>query len=130
MKRPGRALVAGGLAALLVSGCATPAGQLGLSDLIARPAERSLLLAIRAYEDAHYADAERLFGSALKTGLITAKDRAAANKYLAFLYCTSDRLNACEEAFLAARSADAAFALSRSESGHPLWGPVYRRVLP
>ena len=25
---------------------------------------------------------------------------------------------------------DPAFALSRSETGHPLWGPVYRKALP
>jgi len=28
------------------------------------------------------------------------------------------------------READPAFALTRSESGHPLWGPVYRRAVP
>jgi hypothetical protein len=61
---------------------------------------------------------------------VTAKDRAAAHKHLAFIYCTTNRVSACEEAFLAARRADAAFALSRSEIGHPMWGPVYRRVLP
>ena len=43
---------------------------------------------------------------------------------------TSERLAECESAFRAARAADPAFALSRSEAGHPLWGPVYRRVLP
>jgi hypothetical protein len=36
----------------------------------------------------------------------------------------------CEAAFRAARAADPGFVLSRSEAGHPLWGPVYRRVLP
>jgi hypothetical protein len=126
-----RALASWALACtVLLGACATePVGQLGITDLIARPAERSLLLAIRAYEDAQYAEAERLFDSALRAGLLTAKDRAAAHKHQAFLYCTSDRIPACEEAFAAARRADAAFALSRSESGHPVWGPVYRRVL-
>jgi hypothetical protein len=117
--------------ALLAAACAqTSPSQLGLTDLIARPAERSLLLGIKAYEDGQYRDAERLFDSALKAGLLIPKDRAAAHKHLAFIYCTTDRLQTCEEAFLAARRADAAFALSRSESGHPQWGPVYRRVLP
>ena len=27
-------------------------------------------------------------------------------------------------------AANPAFTLSRSEAGHPLWGPVYRRVSP
>jgi len=34
----------------------------------------------------------------------------------------------CEVQFRAARAADAGFALSKSEAGHPLWGPVYQRV--
>ena len=31
-------------------------------------------------------------------------------------------------AWCAARRADPAFTLSRSEAGHPLWGPVWQRV--
>ena len=34
----------------------------------------------------------------------------------------------CEAAFRAARAADPAFALSRAEAGHPMWGPVYQRA--
>ena len=30
----------------------------------------------------------------------------------------------------AARTADPGFALTRPEAGHPLWGPVYRQVVP
>ncbi len=33
-----------------------------------------------------------------------------------------------EASFRAAREADPAFVLSRSEAGHPAWGPVYRRM--
>ena len=56
------------------------------------------------------------------------KDRAIAHKHLAFVYCSSQRLPACEAAFRAARAADAGFALSRAEAGHPQWGPVYKRI--
>ncbi len=132
--QPTRSTAAAGLVAVLVSlltACAqVPPAQLGLTDLIARPAERTLLLGLRAYDDGQYSDAERLFDSALRAGLLTGKDRAATYKHLAFIYCTTDRIQPCEEAFVSARRADAAFALSRSESGHPQWGPVYRRVLP
>ena len=62
--------------------------------------------------------------------LASGRDRATAHKLLAFITCTSERIAECEAAFVAARQADPAFALSRSEQGHPLWGPVYRRVLP
>jgi len=114
-------------AGVLLGGCAVaPAG--GLSEVMQRPAERALLAGLRAYDDAQYADAERELGKALASGLVSAKDRAAAHKHLAFLYCTSQRIKPCEEAFRAARVADASFTLSRAEAGHPLWGPVYKRV--
>jgi hypothetical protein len=35
----------------------------------------------------------------------------------------------CEQSFRAARVADPGFVLTRAESGHPLWGPVYRKVM-
>jgi Tfp pilus assembly protein PilF len=111
----------------LLGGCAV-APQGGLSEVMQRPAERALLAGLRAYDDGQYADAERELGKALATGLVSAKDRATAHKHLAFVYCTSQRLPACTDAFRAAIVADPAFALSRAEAGHPLWGPVYKRV--
>jgi hypothetical protein len=99
-------------------------------DVAERPAEKALLAGIRAYEDAQYAESEKQLGAALQAGLASAKDRAAAQKHLAFIYCTTNRNAECEAAFRAARQADPAFALSRSEAGHPLWGPVYKRTLP
>jgi Tfp pilus assembly protein PilF len=120
------------LAALLLGGCAAPpkpAAPSGLAELMERPAERALMEGIRAYDDGQYAQAESALRAALGGGLSSARDRATAHKLLAFITCTSDRLNACESEFREARAADAAFALSRSEAGHPLWGPVYRSVL-
>ena len=117
--------------ALLVAGCAmSRAPQPGLLDVVERPAEQALLAGLRAYEDAQYADAEKQFGLALKLGLASPKDRAAADKHLAFIYCTSHRIADCEASFRAARAADPGFSLSKSEIGHPLWGPVYKRVQP
>ncbi|MDO9315551.1 MAG: TssQ family T6SS-associated lipoprotein [Burkholderiaceae bacterium] len=117
--------------AILVVGCATtPPPRPGLLDVVARPAEQALLVGLRAYEDAQYVDAEKQFSLALKLGLPSPKDRAAADKHLAFIYCTSNRVTECETAFRAARAADPGFSLSKSEAGHPLWGPVYRRVQP
>ena len=113
--------------AVLISACAAvPEG--GLSEVMQRPAERALLAGLRAYDDGQYADAEHELNKALATGLVSAKDRASAHKHLAFVYCTSQRVKPCEDAFRAARTADAGFALTRAEAGHPLWGPVYKRV--
>ena len=97
-------------------------------DVAERPAEKALLAGMRAYDDAQYPQAEQLLGQALKGGLASRRDQAAAHKYLAFIDCTSERMSGCEAEFRAARVADPNFTLNRSESGHPLWGPVYRRV--
>ena len=100
----------------------------GLTDVLQRPAERALLTGLRAYEDGQYAEAERELKKALDLGLASPKDRATANKHLAFVYCTSNRVSACDQAFRAALAADPGFAQSRAEAGHPQWGPVYRRA--
>lgn len=99
-------------------------------ELASRPAEQALLAGLRAYELGQYKRAERTLGKALKAGLDSPKDRAAAHKTLAFIYCTSKRRKQCEAAFRAARSADPGFALNKAEAGHPTWGPVYRRIGP
>lgn len=112
-----------------LGGCAlAPPAPLGLIDIAERPAEKNLLGGMRAYDDAQYPQAERLLGQALRDGLASPRDRAAAHKHLAFIYCTSERLSACDAEFRAARSADPAFALSRAEAGHPQWGPVWQKV--
>ena len=97
-------------------------------DVAARPAEKALLAAMRAYDDAQYPQSERLLDQSLQAGLVSPKDQAAAHKYLAFIYCTSERVFECEAAFRAARAADPGFRLSKAERGHPLWGPVYERA--
>ena len=131
-------------AALLLAACAAPPPPpppqpaSGLADLMERPAERALVEGIRAYDDGNYAVAEAALRKALgdgsnsssNSGLKSSRDQATAHKLLAFITCTSERLPACEAAFRAARTADPAFALSRSEAGHPVWGPVYKRTLP
>ncbi len=119
------------LLTLLAAGCAQPqlnAPALGLLDIADRPAEKALLAGLRAYDDAQYPQAEKQLQAALQAGLVSPRDRAAAHKLLAFVFCTSNRMAECEAAFRAARAADPAFALTKSEAGHPLWGPVYQRV--
>lgn len=118
---------------LVFAGCASPpppAPPAGLADLMDRPAERALLEGVRAYDDGQYAQAETALRRALAEGLKSPRDRATAHKLLAFITCTSDRVDDCRNEFLSARAADASFALGRSEAGHPVWGPVYRSVAP
>ena len=112
-----------------LAGCVLPPpAPPGLIDVAERPAEKALLAGMRAYDDAQYPQAEKLLNQALKDGLGSPRDRAVAHKHLAFIYCTSERTLACEAEFRAARLDDPAFTLSKSEAGHPQWGPVWRKV--
>lgn len=121
--------------AALVAACAPtptvkpPPPPPTLADLMQRPAERALIEGIRYYDEAQYPQAEAQLRKALATGLPDPRDRASAHKLLAFITCTSSRLDDCATEFSAARAADPHFQLSRSEMGHPVWGPVYRRTL-
>ena len=132
------AMVATLTLAAVIAGCATAppptpapatAPAVGLAELMERPGERALIEGIRAYDEGLYPQAETALRKALGTGLASPRDRASAHKLLAFINCTSARLADCEAAFRAARAADPAFALNRSEAGHPQWGPVYRKVI-
>ncbi len=122
-----QSFVAVALVALLAACETMPQQQapVGLTDLAERPAERALMGAMRAYDDADYAAVERQANEAMKLGLRSSRDVATAHKLRAFVYCTSNRLAACEAEFRAARVADPNFVLSKAEAGHPVWGPVY-----
>lgn len=91
-------------------------------------AEARLKTGISQYEDGNYAQAQRSLQSALTTGLASRSDQAQAYKYLAFIYCVTDRVTQCRQEFNNAFSADPKFTLTPAEAGHPTWGPVYRSV--
>ena len=118
-------------AACLVAACVqAPPAPVGLLDVSSRPAERALLAGLKAYDDAQYDSADRLFREALATGLVSPRDRAEAHKRLAFMHCAGGRLAECDAEFRLARQADRTFALDKSEAGHPVWGPVYKKLQP
>jgi hypothetical protein len=126
-----RLLVALASAALLAACAQAPqAPAVGVLDVMARPAERALLAGLKAYDDAQYESADRLFREALGAGLASPRDRAEAHKRLAFLHCAAGRLAECEAEFRLARQADRNFTLDKSEAGHPVWGPIYRKLQP
>jgi tetratricopeptide (TPR) repeat protein len=125
-----RVLAAAAVVAL-AGGCATapaPAPPASVAQLYEQPAERDFLNGLRLYEEGQYERAETLFRRALSDGLKNPYDVSMANKHLAFIACAYSRPLECENAFRAAFAADPAFRLSDAEVGHPLWGPVYKRV--
>jgi hypothetical protein len=96
--------------------------------LYQQPAERALIDGIRLYEEAAFDRSEAALRAALREGLASRGDRAIAFKYLAFITCAFGRPAECEENFTRAFAADPDFSLNDKEIGHPIWGPVYRRV--
>lgn len=122
-------------AAAVLTGCATappppppPAPPVSIARLYEQPAERAFLNAMRFYEEGQHERAEVLFRRALAEGLKDGNDVAMANKHLAFIACAYNRPAECETAFRAAFAADPNFRLTDAEVGHPIWGPVYKRV--
>ena len=105
-----------------------PPPSISIARLYEQPAERSFINGMRFYEDGQYERAEVMFKRALAEGLRDRNDMAAANKHLAFIACAYSRPAECESAFRAAFTADPNFRLTDAEVGHPLWGPVYKRV--
>jgi Tfp pilus assembly protein PilF len=83
---------------------------------------------INYYEEGEYESAEKNLKLALTLGLANPEDNKNAHKYLAFIYCTSDRQTLCESEFKKVFEIDPNFTLSPAESGHPMWQPVYDRV--
>lgn len=91
-------------------------------------AEARLKTGITQYEEGNFAQAQRSLQSALLNGLASRTDQARAYKYLAFIYCVTDRVPQCRQEFSNAIAADPKFNLSPAEAGHPTWGPVFRSV--
>jgi Tfp pilus assembly protein PilF len=121
--------------ALALAGCATPPAQppaaapvVSMASLYEQPAERSLVNGLRAYEEGAFDRADTNLKRALREGLASAHDVAVANKYLAFIACAFNRISACEQHFRDAFRAEPQFVLTEKEVGHPIWGPVYKRV--
>lgn len=105
-----------------------PPSTISIARLYEQPAERAFVNGMRFYEDGQYERAEVMFKRSLADGLRDNNDVATSNKHLAFIACAYDRPAECESAFRAAFAADPGFKLTDAEVGHPLWGPVYKRV--
>ena len=117
------------VAAFLAGACSsTPVRDIALDKLAPRKAEQELSSGLKSYENGNYQTAAKYLQNALNDGLIFKSDRVTAHKYLAFVYCVSDRKEQCREQFKEARNINPGFELSAAEADHPIWGPVFRKV--
>ncbi len=116
-------------ASVLAAACAAPPPPpASVVDLLERPAEHALAAGLVDYDDGAFERAETQFREAVKQRLQNPRDAGVAYKHLAFIACAFNRLAECEADFRAAFAVDPDFRLSDAEIGHPIWGPVYRRV--
>jgi Tfp pilus assembly protein PilF len=111
--------------ALVVTGCQSKMVQ--EFPLTKFKAESMLDQGIRQYDDGDYRIASRTIQAALDEGLTT-RSQARAHKYLAFIDCTSGQQSQCRDQFRKALEIDPSMQLRAEESGHPIWGPVFKSV--
>jgi Tfp pilus assembly protein PilF len=110
---------------LVLSGCQSKAVQ--EFPLTKFKAESMLDQGIRQYDNGDYRIAARTIQAALDEGLTT-RSRARAHKYLAFIDCISGQQSQCREEFRKALEIDPSMQLRAEESGHPIWGPMFKSV--
>jgi tetratricopeptide (TPR) repeat protein len=91
-------------------------------------AQALLAEGVKAYETGGYEEALKNLLLALDSGQLTVPEQISARKHLAFTHCVNGRELQCKEEFEKAFALDARFELLPSESGHPIWGPIYRLV--
>ncbi|MDO9237825.1 MAG: TssQ family T6SS-associated lipoprotein [Aquabacterium sp.] len=116
-------------AASSTAAASAPTGGTAPAASVRAAAEVALADGLKAYQTAQYRLAETQLKSAVQAGLAAPADVANAHKHLAFIYCTSRRDKLCAEAFKAAKAADASFALTKAEAGHPMWSKTYKKAL-
>jgi len=113
---------------LALAGCASFGED--FAAMFSTKGERDLEMGMKAYEDGEYAYSARLLQASLDAGLRGTSNKLRAHKYLAFIYCTSNRVSQCRDEFRKALEINPSFTLREDESGHPIWGPVFRSLKP
>lgn len=93
-----------------------------------RKAEAELARGLAAYDDADYKTAGQALQQALDQGLASRADQAKAYKHLAFIACAGNQVDVCKAHFRKALAANPRLILSKSEAGHPVWGPAFKEV--
>lgn len=118
LKRKLRAVIYTSILAFSLSGCATkPLPELTAAQLKVE-AGKSL------YHSGEYGAAEsNFFDASIWNG--DAPSKIESLKYLAFIYCVTERVTLCRHSFYKALQLDPSFELSAAESTHPLWGPEF-----
>lgn len=89
--------------------------------------DAALAAGLRHYEEGEYAESSKRLQSALELG-VAPPDRVNAHKHLAFIHCAAGRERSCRDEFRKALAIEPSLELAPAESGHPVWGPVFRSL--
>jgi Tfp pilus assembly protein PilF len=90
--------------------------------------DKKLNYGVLSYEEGNYQASITALQGVFETGLSGKPEQVKAYKYLAFIQCVSGREGMCRDYFKKALEIDPNFNLDSAESGHPIWGPVFRSV--
>lgn len=117
----------------LMAGCAVPpqkpsgptAEEIAKQERVDR-ALTNLKDGLKKYDSGNYDEAMNNFLRALDSGQLPLPEQLMARKHMAFVHCLSGREANCKEEFEKIFTLDAKFDLTPAESGHPIWGPIFR----
>ena len=90
--------------------------------------EQALQDGLVKYDAGDYAEAQRLFDSAMKLGLKDKADQVKALKHIAFTQCLADKWAACRATFVKIYDVDPSFDLAPAEAGHPSWTKTFAQA--
>jgi Tfp pilus assembly protein PilF len=90
-------------------------------------AQATLVEGLRQYDAGDHDKSAKTLARALDMNL-GAKSQAEAHKHLAFMHCTAGRERQCRDEFRKALVAYPELRLDAAESGHPVWGPIFRSM--
>ena len=117
----------------LVAGCAVPpqkpsgptAEEIAKQERVDR-AFANLRDGLKKYDTGNYDEAMNNFLLALDSGQLPLSEQLVARKHMAFVHCLGGREANCKEEFEKVIMLDPKFDLTPAESGHPIWGPIFR----
>ena len=100
---------------------------------VVTPSARALAAGVGLYDAGDFngaikslLGAKDIWGDSISADALA--NKVAANKYLAFSYCVTNRKTQCRKHFVDALKLDTNFSLETTEKSHPVWGPEFERA--
>jgi hypothetical protein len=92
------------------------------------PGEKDLADGINLYDSGDYKGAQRKLLAAQNAASEASMTKQTSMKLLAFTYCLTNQRVTCRQQFNSLLKLNPKFELTKSEAGHPLWGPVFAQA--